>query len=275
VVPTLALAQGNAAAAYSMLLQDTAAMRAANRALRSDRTANNLVQRAEVRPWSDATGRRSDIEAALKLDPASIRALMALGELEARLGNHGAARDAFTRLLEQDADEYLRGRALVLRGIEFLKLEEVNAADKDFDAYLQPMTNPTNFNNLCWEMMIANVALSRAAGYCDRAVELKPDSANYQDSKATLFLRQGEWDKAIQVYDEALKLDPKKAHSLYGRGVASQERCRCETGITDLQKALNLRSDVQRSYERMGFDAPYPAASVLQVLQESPYRIED
>jgi len=267
VLPTLALAQGKAAAAYSMLLQDRAAMRAANRALRSDRTADNLVQRADVRPWSDAPGRRSDIEAALELDPVSIRALMALGELEARLGNHEAARDAFTRVLEQNANEYLRGRTLSLRGIEFLKLKDVNAANKDFEAYLQPETNAMNFNNLCWEMMIANVALSRAAGYCDRAVALKPEASNYLDSKATLLLRQGEWDKAIKIYDEALKLEPKNAHSLYGRGVASQERCHCETGIADMQKALNLRSDVQRSYERMGFEARYPATSVLP---ESP-----
>jgi len=267
VLPTLALAQGKAAASYSMLLQDKAAMQAANRALRSDSNAENLVQRADIRPWSDAPGRRADIEAALRMNPTSIRALMALGELESRLGNHAAARDAFTQVLEQNPDEYLRGRTLSLRGIEFLKLKDVNAANKDFEEYLQPKSNATNFNNLCWEMMIANVALSRAAGYCDRAVALKPDSANYLDSKATLFLRQGEWDKAIEVYDEALNLDPKKPHSLYGRGVASQERCQCETGIADLQKALNLRSDVQRSYERMGFEARYPATSVLQ---ESP-----
>ena len=264
VLPTLAIAQGKAAAAYSMLLQDQAAMRAANRALRSDRSANNLLLRADVRPWSDAPGRRSDIEAALKIDPSSIRALMALGELESRLGNHEAAKDAFSRVLALNADEYLRGRTLSLRGIEFLKLKDVNAANKDFEAYLQPKTNAMKFNNLCWEMMIANVALSRAAGYCDRALALKPDSSSSLDSKATLFLRLGEWDKAIEVYDEALKLEPKKPDSLYGRGVASQERCQCETGFADMQEALRLRSDVRRSYERMGFEARYPASSVLQ-----------
>jgi formylglycine-generating enzyme len=264
VFPTLPRAQYGAARAYSMLLQDTAALLAANRALRSEKTADNFMLRADVRPWSDTAGRRSDINAALAEDPSSRRALLGLGELESRLGNHEAARDAFTRILEQGGDGYLRGRALVMRGIEYLKLQDSAAANKDFEAFLGPEASATNLNNLCWEMMIANVALSRAANYCDRAVALDPKGANYLDSKAALHLRLGEWDKAIKVYDKALALDPKKAHSLYGRGIASQELCQCETGIADLQKALNLYPAVRREFERMGFLALHPASSELE-----------
>ena len=57
--------------------------------------------------------------------------------------------------------------------------------------------------------------------------------------------------------DEALE-------RLYGRGIASQERCQCETGIADLQNALSLHPVVRREFERMGFLALHPASSELE-----------
>jgi tetratricopeptide (TPR) repeat protein len=260
VFPTLTNAQSFAAQLYSVLLMDDDAVRAATRAWNSAHIAENVLLRAEVRPWKDIAGRRADIEMAFEKEPGSLLATHALGVLESRVGNHEAALRAFATLLEEDKDGRYRTSALTGRGIESLKHGDTAAGLKDFVAALGAAPDAWAYNNLCWEMSVANVALPRALEYCNRALAIQPETASIVDSKGAVLLRLQMWDEAIKVYDKAISLQPTLASSFYGRGIAAQSRCRCEDGIADLRQALRLKPDAGRTYERAGIVAPFPPA---------------
>jgi formylglycine-generating enzyme len=260
VFPTLTNAQTFAADLYSLLLMDDDAVRAATRAFNSAHIVENLLLRAEVRPWTDIAGRRADIEMAFGKEPGSLQALQALGELESRVGNHDAAMRAFTKLLEQDEDGRYRTAALTRRGIESLKHGDTAAGMRDLEAALGEAPDAWAYNDLCWDMSVANVALPRALEYCSRALAARPDAASILDSKGAVLLRLGKWDEAMKVYDKAISLQPTLASSLYGRGIAAQSRCRCQDGIADLREALRLKPNAGRTYERAGIVAPFPPA---------------
>ena len=257
-LPTLSSAQQFAASSYSALLLDDRATAAATRALSAWKDSDNYLLRADVRPWMDLQGRHADIAAALVLEPQSLRGLAALGELESRVGNHEVARQAFTNLLQFDTRGESRPRTLTSRGIESYHIGDLPMALKDFEAAPGPNPKGGVLNNLCWQLMAARVALDRAIGYCDRAIEQQPRNANFIASKATLMLRLGRWSDAIRLYDEALALAPNHANSWYGRGIAVQSRCKCMDGSADLDKALHIMPFVQRSLDRIGFVAPHP-----------------
>jgi tetratricopeptide (TPR) repeat protein len=174
------------------------------------------------------------------LEPKSLRAIEDLAKLESQLGNHKAAARAFTTWLELNTDSKRRPGALIFRGIEFLKLGRTASALRDFEDVLGAEPSATALNNLCWYLTVANIALDRAMEYCNEALKLEPRSPSYLDSKATLLLRLRKYDESIATYDEAIRLRPDFANSLYGRGLASQFRCRCrDPGMSDLRRAVD------------------------------------
>ena len=217
----------------------------------------------EARPvgeaWQDIEGRREDIEAALESEPGSSPANKALGDLEFRLGNYAAALKAYTKASRQDVQQSHRIDSLIGRGIVYSKLGDAAAASKDFEAAIGPKPGPAAFNRLCWRLGLAGAALERAIDYCNRAVAAAPGRPSLLDSKALVLLRLDKWQEAIEVYDKALESSPNLAASLYGRGIASQMRCKCETGIDDLRKALHQFPGTKRTFERAGFVVPFPA----------------
>ncbi len=59
-------------------------------------------------------------------------------------------------------------------------------------------------------------------------------------------------DDAIRDYNAALKLDPKNAGSLYGRGLAKQKKGNTEAGNADIAAAKAIQADIAEEYARYG-----------------------
>jgi tetratricopeptide (TPR) repeat protein len=76
------------------------------------------------------------------------------------------------------------------------------------------------------------------------------------DSRGLAHLRRGEFDLAIADYDEALRLQPKLAWSLYGRGLARYGKGLTAEGEADLQAAAAIAPDLPAEAKRHGFDRP-------------------
>jgi len=244
---------------YSALLQDQDAMRAANRAVRlNGENIDSYLGRAEVRPFSDTKGRIGDIEAALKIDPKFVYALMLRAEIESHAGNHGQAAQSLTGALAEDNSPELRVRLLNLRGIEYLQDGQHKLAEQDFSSSLGDAPDARALNNLCWELALADVGLERALSLCNRAIKLKPDSAAYPDSKGLVLLRMNRLEESIRAYDAALRIEPGMPGSLYGRALATQQRCNCAGAGADIKKALQSDPSVGRRFERAGLALPHP-----------------
>jgi tetratricopeptide (TPR) repeat protein len=75
-------------------------------------------------------------------------------------------------------------------------------------------------------------------------------------------LRRGELDLAIADYNEALKLQPKGAWSLYGRGLAKKRLGQTAEGEADIQAAVAIDPNLPRQASKIGLtDGPPPAAA--------------
>lgn len=98
--------------------------------------------------------------------------------------------------------------------------------------------------------------LAKALSDCNAAYRLSdksnPLTAPILESRGLVRLRLGDYDKAITDYDESLKLAPKDAGSLYGRGMAKIRKQKFADGEADLARATALSSTVADEFKRHG-----------------------
>src|SRR4029453_3575584 len=71
-------------------------------------------------------------------------------------------------------------------------------------------------------------------------------------TRGLIYLKLGEWDLAITDYDSALRLDPKLASALYGRGVAKLKKGETSEGDADLAAARKLEANIVADFVRYG-----------------------
>ncbi|RTL66630.1 MAG: tetratricopeptide repeat protein, partial [Hyphomicrobiales bacterium] len=110
------------------------------------------------------------------------------------------------------------------------------------------------YNGRCWLRAISNRELPQALGDCDEALRLRPNAANYLDSRGLVFLRLGRIKEAIADYDAALKEYDKLAGSLYGRGLAKRKIGDVAGGDADIARAKQIRPEVADEFKKYGLD---------------------
>ena len=98
--------------------------------------------------------------------------------------------------------------------------------------------------------------LAKGLTDCNAAYRLSdksnPATAAILESRGLVRLRLGDYDKAIADYDESLKLAPKDAGSMYGRGVAKIRKQKTADGEADLARARALSGTVADEFKRHG-----------------------
>ena len=62
----------------------------------------------------------------------------------------------------------------------------------------------------------------------------------------------GNFDKSIADYDESLKINPKNAWALYGRGIDELRRNKVSEGQADIEHAKSLWPHVAEEFNRRG-----------------------
>ena len=72
------------------------------------------------------------------------------------------------------------------------------------------------------------------------------------DTRGFVYLKLGQSENAIKDYDAALKLDPKLAGSLYGRGIAKARKGDRNGGSTDMEAAKAIKADIAEEFTRYG-----------------------
>ena len=212
-------------------------------------TAYAYLVRAGYRPKSDLQGRRADVEAALKLEPKSASALIALADVQS---DGGAVSQAEATLTQGIATLGELPMLLTSRGILYAKTSQRERAEKDFAAVRSESSEPVALNNLCWTLATAGVALDTALSACEAAVAKQPGVSAFQDSRGFVLLRLGRYDESIASYDAALKASPERSVSLYGRGVARHLKGDLAGGDADMKAALRLDGHVATTYANYG-----------------------
>ena len=72
------------------------------------------------------------------------------------------------------------------------------------------------------------------------------------DSRGLTYLKMGQWDSAIDDYRSALRLDPKLASSLYGRGLARLKKGDVTGGNAGIAAGKAIEANIAEDFARYG-----------------------
>ena len=233
--------------------QRAAALHYFDQALAIKPEAYIYTNRSEVREKTDYAARLADIEAALKLDPKQVEALLYKAQVQQDQHDYAGAVTTLTAAHALHTDE---PHFLVLRGIVQLKAGQTALAEKDFGDARALAKTAAALNDLCWSKSTAGVALASALADCDAALVLSPDASAILDSRGFALLRLDRLDDAIGSYDRALAIRPTAAASLYGRAVAEARKGDAAKAETDLRATLKVDPEVSKEFEGYGVMMP-------------------
>ena len=94
--------------------------------------------------------------------------------------------------------------------------------------------------------------LEGALADCNHSLTIRANDPFALNSRGFTFLRLNQFDSAIADYSAALKLDPKLASALYGRGLAKQKKGDGAGGQVDMASANLLQTDIAEEFAGYG-----------------------
>jgi tetratricopeptide (TPR) repeat protein len=195
----------------------------------------------------------ADFDAALKLKPDHVPALLSRGALRVALKNKEGAiadLDAAEKLSPSDFEIPLRTAGA------FQSFGDFEEAIARYNAWEKAHPKDDRLRDMlasrCRARSMAQRELDLALADCDLALKKGLRNSNVYDARGFVHLLRDDFDKAFQDYDTALELQPKKAPSLYGRGIAQIKRGARAEGEADMKAALELEPMVRQMFTRVG-----------------------
>ena len=183
------------------------------------------------------------------------------GKLAAAYNNRGVAYDRkgeYDRALpdyEQAVKLKPSAESYFNRGNAYLALAQYDHAIDDFTQALRLKGDfAPAYDNRCWARAVAATALGmlkQALADCNQAMRLSQGNAATFGSRAFIFLKMNQLDAAVSDYDDALRLDPKLAFALYGRGLAKL-KSEDAAGEADIAAAKLLQANIAQQYLQYG-----------------------
>jgi len=182
------------------------------------------IPRAEIKlAKQDMPGAIADLEAVDRLAPKLADLRLMLAELYERMDRLPAAIEQFSLWMRYHPEDSRMLRA---------------TAGRCLSSALQNQDLPTALRD-------CNTAMHRA----DKKNE---NYAFLFVSRGLVRLRQGDYDKAIADFSDALKIMPKNARALYARAVAESRKNNKKESQTDLEAARQIAPQVADKFERYG-----------------------
>jgi tetratricopeptide (TPR) repeat protein len=137
------------------------------------------------------------------------------------------------------------------RGNAYLAKAQYDHAIDDFNQALKLKIDfVPAYDNRCWARAVVGI-LKQALADCNQALQLMPNRVSTRASRAFVFLKMTQFDAAVSDYDVALRINPKAAFALYGRGLAKLKN-EDPAGEADISAAKVLQADIAQEYLRYG-----------------------
>ena len=197
----------------------------------------------------------ADFDRAIELRPEFVSALMSRAELRINARNFPEARadlDAIDKIAAKQADVRFE-MALAYERV-FLLAPAVAQFDLWIAAHDADSRKIYAVAGRCRARAFLGQDLTAALKDCNDAVNHSDAKGNAAilDSRALVRLRLGDYDKAISDYDAALKAEPNKPWSYYGRGLAKLKKNQRAQGEADIAEALKIAPRVAEEYKKLG-----------------------
>ncbi len=215
-------------------------------------TVNLHLLLSSVRPPSQYAARKSDIKAALLLDPQSSEALSDAADLEFDEGHFAEAVAAYDRAIPAATTVTWRTNLVAARAASHARLGNEVAAGADLKLAMSIASTPLALNNLCWNLAVKNVGLQVALDACIAGLAKSPDDRATLDSKGFVLMRLRRYPEAVAAYDAAIKKDAKSATSLFVRGVLKQRLGDVKGGAADMQAASAINANIAQEFAKIG-----------------------
>jgi tetratricopeptide (TPR) repeat protein len=209
-----------------------------------------LVTRGQVESRrGNLAGAERDYEAALKLEPRYAYALINLAAIRSIQGQSGAAIDLLDQAIAIDRRNPL---AFYNRGYAEFALKQYDKAIADYSSAIEidPRMGLA-YNNRALSRAIAGSDLVAALSDSDQALKLLPLNLEVRDTRGFIYLKLGDPALALNEYNAALTIDPNRALSLYGRGLA-RIRMGDAAGRGDQEAALTINPEVANDFAIYG-----------------------
>jgi tetratricopeptide (TPR) repeat protein/predicted aspartyl protease len=196
-----------------------------------------------------------DFNAALELRPDFIPALLSRAQSLIKMRNVPEARadlDAVDRIAAKQADVRFD------LAFDYLHADLLPPAIAQYDIWIAAHREDARMaialSARCKARAILGQDLSEALKDCNAAISRggKPQNPDFLDNLALVRFRLGDYDKSIGGYDAALKIRPRNAWTLYGRGLAELKKNKRSEGEADIAEAVAVAPGVAEAYKRMG-----------------------
>ena len=109
----------------------------------------------------------------------------------------------------------------------------------DYESLMQTSVN-ANFYYLRHQAEIGGRLFQQALNDIDRAIQMEPDNTYYMAERASLQVRVGLLEEAMETAREIIKLDPQSSDGYLFLGLAQCLKGQKAEGVKNLQKAKEL-----------------------------------
>ena len=195
----------------------------------------------------------ADLEQALKLKPDNVQALLVRAQLRLAAGDAAGAiadLDIADRAAAPQADLRLDLGHLYVRAHRLppaITQYGLWIAVHEHDARL-----PTAYGSRCWARAVLGQELEQALADCNRADRLASKNGRILSTRGLVRLRMGDYVHAISDFDASLKVNPKNAWSLYGRGQALLRQQKTAAAQSDIAAATALHPHIADEFKNFG-----------------------
>jgi tetratricopeptide (TPR) repeat protein len=142
----------------------------------------------------------------------------------------------------------------------YVRIDRLPAAIEQFSLWIQNHPDDSRMvaatAGRCLSSALQNQDLPAALSDCNTAVR-RADKKHENYSNLFVYrglvrLRQGDYDKAMADFNDALKMTPRNARALYARAVAESRKNEKKESASDLEAARQITPRVAESFERYG-----------------------
>ena len=148
-----------------------------------------------------------------RIDPRFPKINESLGELLLRRGALAEAVECLKEALEHEQYSWIGHYML---GTTYAKMYDWRRAHDEFVMAVEMDPNEPRAWHMCGESLLALHKLDEAERYLRKALELNPQLTDAVVDFGFLFLRRGDYQRARELFEQALQLEPHHSKALQG-----------------------------------------------------------
>ena len=186
----------------------------------------------------NSSAAQAEFERAIQIDPKDVQGYLRMGGVYQEKNQTDAAIGQYQKALD------LRPRSaplITFVGNMYLEKNDLETARKYYARALEADPNFAVANaNMAWVDAQEGRDLDVALGMAQKAKSLMPEVATISDTLAWVMYKKGDYSGAIPLLQECVKKSPDSAQFRYHLGLALMAAGQKESGIAQLQAALQM-----------------------------------